>query len=200
MFLSSMPICPISHQPFSAFYMQPHQRSAYLSASQLPSVCTILFFPSSPSSLFISLFFPSLLSFPFLPFLPSSLLPFLSFTPTLPCPSLSSSLLYSPLLPSPILPSPSLSPPLLPFPSFSPLPSLQQRPRVGVGAAAVLTALDLQGAVLLVQRVAPQVHHAGCSGGDSARREKTREEASEREGSRRRSLLTFTADLRRESQ
>lgn len=31
---------------------------------------------------------------------------------------------------------------------------------------AVLTAFDLQGAVLLVQRVAAQVHHAGCGCGD----------------------------------
>ncbi len=31
-----------------------------------------------------------------------------------------------------------------------------------------LTALDLQRAVLLVQRVSPQVHHAGRGGGDPA--------------------------------
>lgn len=36
-------------------------------------------------------------------------------------------------------------------------------------ARGVRTALDLQRAVLLVQRVPPQVHHAGGRGGDPER-------------------------------
>lgn len=35
-----------------------------------------------------------------------------------------------------------------------------------MSGTTVLTAFDLQGAVLLIQRVAAQVHHAGCSCGD----------------------------------
>lgn len=197
MFLSSMPISPISHQPFSAFYMQPHQRSSYLSASRLPYVRRILFFLSFLS--FLSspfLFFLSFHSFPFFPLLSFHFLsaffffPFFSF-PLLTC----SSFPFLYFLPFLFF----LSFALLPFPSSLSFPfrlflaSLRHRLGVGVGAAAVLTALDLQGAVLLVQRVAPQVHHAGCSGGDSARRagsggEGKQQRIHQRERNQRRSL------------
>ena len=49
------------------------------------------------------------------------------------------------------------------------------------GRRYVLTALDLQGAVLLVQRVAPQVHHTGGRGGDPGEGERGRGERGEGE-------------------